>query len=53
MTLCPIALVASCEKCWAVQLCPLKSLIGDYEKPEEKETKQDAEKAQASGKGDA
>jgi len=52
MTLCPIALVAGCEKCLAVRLCPLKSVIGDYEKPMEGETKQDAEKAQDSGKRD-
>jgi hypothetical protein len=30
----------------------LKSVIGDYERPVEKETKQDAEEVQASGKGD-
>ena len=52
MTLCPIALTAGCKKCLAVQLCPLKSVIGDYEKPVETETKQDTEKAQASGKRD-
>ena len=35
MTLCPIALVAGCQKCPIVALCPLKSVIGDYQKPEE------------------
>jgi hypothetical protein len=29
MTLCPIALVASCAKCPAFSICPLKSVIGD------------------------
>ena len=30
MTLCPIAVVAGCEKCPAFKVCPLKSVIGDY-----------------------
>ena len=30
MTLCPIALVASCRKCPAFSICPLKGIIGDY-----------------------
>ena len=30
MTLCPIALVASCSKCPAVGYCPLKTDIGDF-----------------------
>jgi hypothetical protein len=29
MTLCPIALVAGCEKCPAFKICPLKTVIGD------------------------
>ncbi len=36
MTLCPIALAASCEKCPIVKVCPAKTLIGDYEKKEPK-----------------
>ncbi len=32
MTLCPIALVAGCEKCPAFKICPLKSVIGDQPK---------------------
>ena len=35
MTLCPLALVAGCRKCPIVALCPLKGVIGDYQKPEE------------------
>jgi hypothetical protein len=31
MTLCPIALVASCKQCPAFNACPLKGVIGDYE----------------------
>jgi hypothetical protein len=53
MTLCPIAMVAGCKKCLAVQLCPVKTVvIGDYEKPVENEPEQGAEKVQASGKQD-
>ena len=32
MTLCPIAIVASCKKCPAFSVCPLKTVIGDYMK---------------------
>jgi hypothetical protein len=35
MTLCPVAIVAGCEKCPAFKVCPLKSVIGDYKEPEE------------------
>jgi hypothetical protein len=28
MTLCPIAIVSSCEKCPAFKVCPLKGVIG-------------------------
>ncbi len=34
MTLCPVALVAGCQKCPVFKVCPLKGVIGDY-KPEE------------------
>ena len=30
MTVCPIAIMASCKKCPAVSVCPLKSVLGDY-----------------------
>ena len=33
MTLCPVALVAGCQKCLLFRVCPLKGIIGDY-KPE-------------------
>ena len=29
MTLCPIAVVAGCQKCPAFKVCPLKSVLGD------------------------
>ena len=34
MTLCPIAIVASCKQCPAFKICPLKEVIGDY-KPDQ------------------
>jgi len=30
MTLCPVALAASCSKCPVVSYCPLKTVIGDF-----------------------
>jgi hypothetical protein len=30
MTVCPIAIAASCRKCPAVGICPLKRVLGDY-----------------------
>lgn len=44
MTLCPIALVASCKQCPAFSVCPLKGVIGDYKEPEETQGKQQTEK---------
>jgi hypothetical protein len=41
MTLCPIAIVATCKKCPAFSVCPLKGVIGDYKKPEETQRKPD------------
>jgi hypothetical protein len=34
MTLCPVALAVGCKKCPAFSACPLKSVIGDYKKPD-------------------
>jgi hypothetical protein len=33
MKVCPIAVVAGCEKCPVFRLCPVKGLLGGYEKP--------------------
>jgi hypothetical protein len=52
MTLCPIALAVGCKKCPAFTVCPLKSVIGDYQKPGQTQTKQDAEKARTGVKRD-
>jgi len=35
MTLCPIAIVAGCQKCPAYSVCPLKSVLGDQPKAAE------------------
>ena len=40
MTLCPIAIVAGCEKCPAFKVCPLKGVIGDYKEAESAEAAQ-------------
>lgn len=45
MTLCPIAIVASCKKCPAFSVCPLKSVIGDMPKAAEPKGKPSASKA--------
>jgi len=39
MILCPIALVASCKKCPAFSVCPLKTVIGDHIQETETQTK--------------
>ncbi len=35
MTVCPIAIVASCKKCPAYSVCPLKGVLGDYKKEDD------------------
>jgi hypothetical protein len=47
MTLCPIAIVAGCKKCPAFTVCPLKSVIGDYKKPDETQAKPHADPARS------
>ncbi len=36
MTLCPIALVAGCKKCPAFAVCPLKTVLGDQKKNDDR-----------------
>jgi hypothetical protein len=31
MVICPIAIAVGCRKCPIFKICPVKSLIGDYE----------------------
>jgi hypothetical protein len=40
MTLCPIAVAATCKKCPAFSFCPLKTVIGDHAEEEKAKTKQ-------------
>ncbi len=35
MTVCPIAIVAGCNKCPVVKICPVKSILGDAPKATE------------------
>ncbi len=35
MTLCPVALAVGCQKCPALSVCPLKTVIGDAPKKPE------------------
>lgn len=32
MTLCPVALAVTCQKCVLFSICPAKGIIGDYKK---------------------
>jgi hypothetical protein len=43
MTLCPIALAVGCNKCAIVNGCPLKTVIGNYRKPDDAQPKPPAE----------
>jgi len=52
MTLCPIALAVGCKKCPAFTVCPLKSVIGDYKKPDQTQTTQHTEKERTGAKRD-
>ena len=44
MTLCPIALAASCKKCPAFSFCPLKTVVGDYMKKDNTQASQQGHK---------
>ena len=45
MTVCPIAIAVTCQKCPAFKVCPVKGVLGDYTKPEEKKVPPRAGKA--------
>jgi len=45
MTLCPIAVVAGCEKCPAFKICPLKGVIGSPPKADEPHKRTGAKKS--------
>jgi hypothetical protein len=50
MTVCPIAIAVGCKKCPAFSVCPLKSSLGDYVKPDEPAAKSSADKAKSTPK---
>jgi hypothetical protein len=50
MTLCPIAIVAGCQKCPAFKICPLKGVIGDKPPVPEAKTRTPAKPRAAAGK---
>lgn len=33
MVICPIAIAVGCRKCPIFKVCPVKSVIGDYQEP--------------------
>ena len=51
MTLCPIALAVGCEKCPALAICPLKTLLGDAPKAPARSAKPGAATGRRRGKG--
>lgn len=50
MTLCPIAIAVGCKKCPAFAVCPLKSVIGDYNKDADPKTGSSARKGRPGAK---
>ena len=50
MKICPIAVVAGCEKCPSFKLCPAKGVLGGYEKPPAVKAKPVARKARVKPK---
>jgi hypothetical protein len=47
MTVCPIAVVAGCEKCPALRICPLKSVLGNFRPVDKKRAAGEAQAAKA------
>jgi hypothetical protein len=50
MILCPIAMAVGCKRCFAVSVCPLKTVIGDYAESPKPLVKARAAKAKAKRK---
>ena len=51
MTLCPVALAIGCKKCPIVSMCPVKGIIGDYQKAAPPAAKKPARKASGGARG--
>ena len=47
MTVCPIALMSGCRKCPVVGMCPLKTVLGDYDPKDDAPAKTTDEAARA------
>ncbi len=50
MTICPIAVVAGCQKCPAFKICPLKSVLGDAPPAKADDAPAAAKKSSPAGK---
>ncbi|WP_291994935.1 hypothetical protein [Candidatus Accumulibacter sp. ACC003] len=50
MTLCPIAVVAGCQKCPAFKICPLKGVIGNHRQAPDAKTSSSASSPRDGGK---
>lgn len=53
MTLCPVALAVGCKKCPIFAVCPVKGIIGDYQKEAEAPPKSAPTRAKGTAKGGA
>ena len=53
MTLCPVALAVGCKKCPIFAVCPVKGIIGDYQKEDEAPPKAAPDRAKGTAKGGA
>ncbi|MGB0126283.1 MAG: hypothetical protein WBP72_01505 [Rhodocyclaceae bacterium] len=52
MTLCPVAIMAGCKKCPVVGMCPLKTVIGNYNEEEKSGGSSASAKATSPKQGD-
>lgn len=50
MTLCPIALAVGCKKCPVFAVCPVKGIIGDYQKPADTDSRSPSRKGKSGAK---
>jgi hypothetical protein len=50
MTICPIAIAVGCKKCPVFAVCPVKSIIGDYNKEADSKAGSPSRKAKTGAK---
>ncbi len=53
MTLCPMAIAVGCRKCPIFSVCPLKGIIGDYEKKAEPQKPKSSKAGKSSAKSNS